>query len=95
MTGVQTCALPICFKCQLLRDERALLAAMTYVDLYPIRANIAPGLNRSKHTSLRQRYRETLRTQEMASLPLLALTGANSFNAPLLSNADYLAVRSE
>ena len=80
------------FKCQLLRDERALLAAMTYVDLNPIRANIAPGLNRSKHTSLRQRYRETLRTQEMASLPLLAMTGANSLNAPLLTNAEYLAL---
>jgi hypothetical protein len=26
----------------------------------------------------------------MASLSLLALTGANSFNTPLLSNADYL-----
>ena len=68
---------------------------LTYVDLNPIRANIAPELNRSKHTSMRQRYRETLRTQEMASLPLLALTGTNSFIAPLLSNADYLAVRSE
>ena len=65
---------------------------MTYVVLNPIRANIAPGLNRSKHTSLRQRYRETLRTQEMASLPLLAMTGANSLNAPLLTNAEYLAL---
>lgn len=48
------------------------------------------GLIRSKHTSVRKRYRETFRTQEMASLPLSAMTGANSFNAPLLTNADYL-----
>lgn len=67
------------FKCQLLRDERALLAAMTYVDLNPIRADIAHGLNRSKHTSVRT-----------PDQPLLAMVGANSFNAPLLTNADYL-----
>ena len=78
------------FKCQLLRDERALLAAMTYVDLNPIRANMAPGLNRSKHTSLRKRYREALRNSDRATQPLLAMTGANSYNAPLLTNADYL-----
>ncbi len=78
------------FKCQLLRDERAMLAAMTYVDLNPIRANMAPGLNRSKHTSLRKRYREVLRNSDHATQPLLAMTGANSYNAPLLTNADYL-----
>ena len=78
------------FKCQLLRDERALLAAMTYVDLNPIRADMAPGLNRSKHTTLRKRYRDVLRRPEMVNQPLLAMIGANSFNAPLLTNADYL-----
>ena len=63
---------------------------MTYVDLNPIRANMAPGLNRSKHTSLRKRYREALRNSDRATQPLLAMTGANSYNAPLLTNADYL-----
>ena len=63
---------------------------MTYVDLNPIRANMAPGLNRSKHTSLRKRYREVLRNSDRATQPLLAMTGANSYNAPLLTNADYL-----
>jgi len=33
-------------KRQLLLYERAWLAAVTYVDLNPERANIAPGLNR-------------------------------------------------
>jgi len=78
------------FTCQLLRDERALLAAMTYVDLNPIRADMAPGLNRSKHTTLRARHRAVLKRPESAKRPLLAIVGASSFNAPLLTNADYL-----
>ena len=47
--------------CQLLREERALLAAVNYVDLNQIRANMAPGLNRSKHTSVVKHHREVLR----------------------------------
>ncbi len=39
------------FKSQLLCDERALLAAMAYVDLNPIRAGIAKTLQASRHTS--------------------------------------------
>ena len=78
------------FKCQLLRDQRALLAAMTYVDLNPIRADIAPGLNRSKHTTVHKRHRAILRQPNLAKQPLLAMVGANSFNAPLLTNAEYL-----
>ena len=78
------------FKCQLLRDERALLAAMTYVDLNPIRAKMAPGLNRCRHTSVRARHRAVLRRPEIANQPLLTMVGANSYNAPLLTNADYL-----
>lgn len=78
------------FKCQLLRDQRALLAAMTYVDLNPIRADIAPGLNRSKHTTVRKRHQAVLRQPNIAKQPLRAVVGANSFNAPLLTNAEYL-----
>ena len=43
------------FKAQLLCDERALLAAMAYVDLNPVRAGIARSLPASGHTSIRQR----------------------------------------
>lgn len=40
------------FKAQRLCDERALLAAMTYVDLNPVRAGIAESLHDSVHTSI-------------------------------------------
>ena len=77
-------------KCQLLRDERALLAATTYVDLNPVRANMAPGLNRSKFTTVRKRHRAVLKQPELADQPLVAIIGVNSLNMPLLTNADYL-----
>lgn len=43
------------FKAQVLCDERALLSAMTYVDLNPIRAGLARDLAGSAHTSMRNR----------------------------------------
>ena len=43
------------FKAQRLCDERALLAAMAYVDLNPVRAGIVQGLNDSAHTSVAMR----------------------------------------
>ena len=46
------------FKAQVLCDERALLAAMAYVDLNPIRAGIATDVMASAHTSLRSRLSE-------------------------------------
>lgn len=46
------------FKSQALLDEQALLAAMAYVDLNPIRAGMAESLPDSAHTSIAARLNE-------------------------------------
>lgn len=43
------------FKSQALLDEQAVLSVMAYVDLNPIRANMAEGLHDSEHTSIYKR----------------------------------------
>jgi REP element-mobilizing transposase RayT len=43
------------YKCQALLDEKALLSAMAYTDLNPVRANISPTPEQSNHTSIKLR----------------------------------------
>ena len=56
------------FKSQRLLDENAVLAAMVYVDLNPLRAGTASHVTEARHTSLRKRV-----TQPQALGPLTAL----------------------
>jgi REP element-mobilizing transposase RayT len=60
------------FKCQALLDEAAVLACMTYVDLNPVRAGIAPDLATSHHTSIQRRLRDAKRA---AQCPLVEVAG--------------------
>jgi hypothetical protein len=84
------CRRPERFKCQALLSEKSILAAMTYVDLNPVRANIAEGINTSRYTSVKARHLEILRDQSKASEPLLPLAGRKSLNVPTLSQAEYI-----
>ncbi len=78
------------FKCQALLSEKSILAAMTYVDLNPVRANIASGISTSRYTSIKARNLEALRDQSKASEPLMPLIGVKSFNVPTLTAAEYI-----
>ncbi|MEO8000867.1 MAG: hypothetical protein ABI644_03250 [Arenimonas sp.] len=46
------------FKSQVLCDDKALLAAMAYVDLNPIRAGMTKRLDHSRHTSVYKRLKD-------------------------------------
>jgi hypothetical protein len=79
------------YKCQVLCDERALLAAMAYVDLNPIRAGITERLDASAHTSVRERVEASRATPEALTAPLRPIIGALQPTLSL-STADYLQI---
>lgn len=57
------------FKSQALLDEPALLAAMAYVDLNPVRAGLADSVAASTYTSGQQRLHEVARQPPLAGAP--------------------------
>jgi REP element-mobilizing transposase RayT len=76
------------FKCQALLDDAAVLACMTYVDLNPIRAGLAPDLAGSPHTSVQRRLADPSPVEPTTSLAPVA--GAVAPSAMPATLADYL-----
>jgi REP element-mobilizing transposase RayT len=79
------------YKCQVLCDERALLAAMAYVDLNPIRAGIADRLEASAYTSAHRRIAEARAIPATITESLKPVVGDLRASLPL-STADYLQI---
>ncbi|WP_444935237.1 hypothetical protein ACJJIW_11695 [Microbulbifer sp. JMSA004] len=68
------------FKSQALLDERALAACMAYVDLNPIRADIAKTPEDSDQTSIQQRVRAVISGEQPKEL--LPFVGGERLNMP-------------
>jgi len=62
------------YKCQALLDEKALLAAMAYTDLNPVRANIADTPEQSPHTSIKLRL-DAIASHQLTPEPLAPFIG--------------------
>jgi len=78
------------FKSQVLLDERALLAAMAYVDLNPIRAGIACNLMGSRNTSIRQRCKAVRGNPEFAAEWVRPIWGVAVHTMPPITVGEYI-----
>ncbi|NND88651.1 MAG: transposase [Flavobacteriaceae bacterium] len=66
------------FKSQALLDEAAVLTAMAYTDLNPIRAQIATTPEASDHTSIQQRIHQLLKKPKNTSIKLMTLSSSQA-----------------
>ena len=75
------------FRSQPLRSERALLTAMAYVDLNPVRAGLASRPEQSDYTSIKSRIEGARQATELAKCVtrLLRRGELNHFNVPIRS----------
>ena len=78
------------FKSQILLDETAVLSAMTYVDLNPVRAGICDSLEDSAHTSARLRLDAIAHDCQKAGTPLAPILGLRGFGVMSIRQSDYL-----
>lgn len=77
------------FKSQALLDEQALITCMAYVDLNPIRADMAKTPEQSDFTSMQERIQSALRKQPNALLPFVNHAKNKETAIPFEHN-DYL-----
>jgi hypothetical protein len=77
------------FKAQVLRNEKALLAAMTYVDLNPVRADIAKGISTSKTHQRQSAVQGSSEGSESSKQAIAAVNCRQEFQLPNITNGDY------
>jgi hypothetical protein len=79
------------YKCQKLCDQRAILAAMAYADLNPIRAGMTDRLETSAYTSVAERVSQVTKDPASATSALKPIAGSlrPAFD---LTTADYLHI---
>ena len=65
---------------------------MAYVDLNPLRANIAENIATARYSTIKMRTQQLLKNPERAIKPLMPLVGVRFFNLPGISAVDYIEV---
>lgn len=78
------------FKCQTLLDETAVLSAMAYVDLNPVRAKICDSLENAVYTSARARLDVIEKDRHQIDQSLAPVLGLRGFGVLKLKQRDYL-----
>ena len=80
------------FKCQVLLDESAVLAAMAYVDLNPVRAKICDTLELSAYTSAVKRLTAIEQESAVAEHPLAPIAGLRGYGVLHMTQIEYLSL---
>ena len=80
------------YKCQRLTDDSAVLSAMTYVDLNPIRAGMAEDLPSSDHTTAQLRTQRIDANKRVASFGLKPVAGLCQQQLLDMTEATYLSL---